>query len=430
MTLRPILFAAIAAAAVSPAGAQLLGPEDPLVRTVGAVTGTVDGALPDRLALGEAARVSLRRQQIAILAHDHPDEIVLDPKDEPAIRGEALAVSPSEEALAAAEAEGFEIARRTRLDELGVSLVVLRAPKGMSTRRAIRRLEKLDPQGTYDYNHVYLGSGAVGAAAAGAPAKAPSRPAGSVRVGLVDGGVETTHAAFAGLKISQRAFAGEGPVATAHGTAAAALIAGRDGDFEGAAPGASLYAADIFGGAPTGGSVDAIAAAFGWFASEGVAVVNASLVGPDNAGLRVVIRAALSKGMIIVAAVGNDGPSAPPLYPASYEGVIGVTAVDRKKRAIVEAARGEQVDFAAPGADMAAAGLDNGYYEVRGTSFAAPIVTGLIAARLASGASAADALAAEAEDLGKKGRDKTYGDGLVGEALRVSPKAFAAKEGE
>ena len=94
-------------------------------------------------------------------------------------------------------------------------------------------------------------------------------------------------------------------------------------------------------------------AAFGWMARERVAVINVSLVGPRNKLMERVVKTLVSRGHLIVAAVGNDGPAAPPLYPASYDGVIGVTAVDEKHRVLIEACRGKQVDFAAQGADIA-----------------------------------------------------------------------------
>ena len=128
----------------------------------------------------------------------------------------------------------------------------------------------------------------------------------------------------------------------------------------------------------------------------------------------------VNRGFVIVAAVGNDGPSSPPLYPASYPGVVGVTAVDGEHRVLVEACRGEQVDFAARGADMkAATQAPDVYGAVRGTSFAAPIV----AALLVEDVSAPDAAAREhalakwtraARDLGKRGRDDIYGAGELG----------------
>jgi subtilisin family serine protease len=151
---------------------------------------------------------------------------------------------------------------------------------------------------------------------------------------------------------------------------------------------------------------------------ERVPVINVSLVGPPNAVLEAVVSQVISRGFIIVAAVGNDGPAAKPLYPASYPGVIGVTAVDAHRRVLVEAARGPQVRFAAPGADMVAAKSPQGYEAVRGTSFAAPLVACLLAAQLGEPDSAAAAraindLAARAVHLGAHGLNPVYGYGLV-----------------
>ena len=111
--------------------------------------------------------------------------------------------------------------------------------------------------------------------------------------------------------------------------------------------------------------------------------------------------------------------TAPPLYPASYPHVIGVTAVDAHRRVLIEAARGSQVMFAAQGADMVAADTPRKFSAVRGTSFAAPIVAALLAQKLStpdlsSADAAVQALALQAIDLGPPGRDLTYGFGLVG----------------
>jgi subtilisin family serine protease len=86
---------------------------------------------------------------------------------------------------------------------------------------------------------------------------------------------------------------------------------------------------------------------------------------------------------------------------------------------LIEAARGNQVMFAARGADMSAADVGGKYAAIRGTSFAAPIVAALLAQSVSrpdlAGANAAiEALTQSAIDLGPKGRDLTYGFGLVG----------------
>jgi subtilisin family serine protease len=252
-----------------------------------------------------------------------------------------------------------------------------------------------------------------------------------VRIGLVDSGVDTSHPALAGVRIEQRGFAPGGVKPHPHGTAVASLMAGREAPFRGAAPGASLLVADVYGTGPTGGAADYIIRAMGWMAENRVPVVNVSLVGPPNAVMRAAVRAMASQGTLIVAAVGNDGPAAPPLYPASYPEAVAVTGVDAKGKVLVEASRAAHLDFAAPGADMAAATTGGGFAAVRGTSFAAPIVAGKLAGLMdgrspAAARSALEALTRQARDLGPKGVDKTYGRGVVGEDIRVAPKAVQA----
>jgi subtilisin family serine protease len=135
-------------------------------------------------------------------------------------------------------------------------------------------------------------------------------------------------------------------------------------------------------------------------------------VGPRNRVIEALVAQLAARGFIIVAAVGNDGPAARPLYPAAYPGVIGVTAVDARGRVLVEAGRGPQVDFAALGV------VGSGRNMLRGTSYAAPIVAGALAQRLrepdAQFANVVlDAVRASARDLGARGRDNIYGDGLI-----------------
>ena len=165
--------------------------------------------------------------------------------------------------------------------------------------------------------------------------------------------------------------------------------------------------------------MDIILEALGWMTEQRVGVIDVSLVGPKNLLLERIVGALIARGYILVAAVGNDGPAAPPLYPAAYPGVVGVTGVDARRQVLMEAERGPQVMFAAFGADIKAAGLDHRYAAVRGTSFAAPVVAALLAPMATSpdpqvSLEAIDALAKKAIDLGLPGRDLTYGFGFVG----------------
>lgn len=450
-------------------------PQVPL--TGAAVT---DDARSDLRMLRDVRRLAVRdliRRNRAVIQADHNGAAI--------VRGEILAVSPEQGAIDAVTAAGFTVLRTRVLEGLDAQIVVLGVPAGMDTLRALERVRALAPATQFDFNHVYTSSGvAVGGAAVdsgvdgeagaavgpqvgrrairlafpvGAAAAVTAAGGGATvaarigligggavhaavdaavtaatRIGLIDGGVDAAHPVFAGTSIHQHGCP-SGPVPDAHGTAVASLMIGRSADFHGSAPGAELYAADVYCGLPTGGAADAVADAFSWLAREHVPVINVSLVGPPNVTLETVIRLIIARGHLVVAAVGNDGPAAPPLYPASYPGVVGVTAVDAHRRVLFEAGRGPQVRFAAPGADMSAAKSLQTFELVRGTSFAAPIVAGLLAARLpapdpTAAQLAVDSLAQEAVDLGAAGPDPVYGAGLVGVGLAPEPR-LAGRQG-
>lgn len=377
--------------ASTPAAAQLGLPQVnvPSVPRVGDAL----GELPDagEVVDSEALR-DMRQLRIRQLLRTHRRVLEADPNGQPIIRSQILALAPSEAALAAARAASFSIVSTEDLSDLG-AMVTLRAPENMSTRRALRLLREADPQGVFDFDHLHIESGApapaLNAAAVGAAG-------GGARVGLIDSGVGENASVAA-----QRGFVGERAVAGAHGAAISALILS-------AAPTARLYVADIYGGSPVGGASSAMTRALAWLASERIPVINVSLVGPRNRIVEAAVAQMVRRGFLIVAAVGNDGPAAAPLYPASYDGVVGVTGVDRRGRVLIEAGRGPQVDFAALGVAGRA----------RGTSYAAPIVAGMLAnnAQNPSAQGAAQAvslLTRRARDLGARGRDDVYGAGLV-----------------
>jgi subtilisin family serine protease len=378
---------------------------------------------------------ALRADTVRSLLRDHAGVLEADPAGEPMRRQELVVLSPPRMALEAALAQGFVLLREQPLQGLDLMQVVLRAPPGMGTADALARLRTIDAALDADFNHLYTRSGDTrsgegGAAAVATATIAPPATA-QRRVGLIDSGVDRSHAALRGVDVRTWGCDAQPPVPTPHGTAVASLLVGRDSAFSGTAPGAQLHAADIWCGQPTGGALEQLAAALAWMARERVAVVNVSLVGPNNRVLDRAVRALIDKGHLVVAAVGNDGPAAPPLYPASYAGVVGVTGVTTSRRVLPEAAQGAQVLVAAPGAELAVARPGGGYAVARGTSFAAPLVAGLLAEQLSSpdrGAAAA-ALARvvdAAQDLGTPGRDTVFGLGLVAERNRVAPERAQA----
>lgn len=379
--------------------------------------------LLDRAPLPDLGR--LRVERLTGLLARHPDRLEADPFGNVAVRGEILAWSPSAAGLQAAAAAGLSVAREEDYAELGQRLVVFRVQEGKGqVASLLAALRSADPEGVYDFNHLFTGSGAHAGAGAG---PGPAAPAGSgPRVGLVDSGVDRSHAVFEDVDIRQWGCGGAQRPAP-HGTAVAALMVGRSAHFSGAAPGGSLYAADVYCDEPAGGSVDRIMGALGWLAREQVGVVNISLVGPRNAALARAVEAMLARGHLLVAAVGNDGPAAPPLFPASYPGVVGVSGVDRRGQVLPEAGRGPQVMFAAPGSHMVSAVPGSPpYRQVRGTSYAAPIVAALLARHVPrpdreAARRALAALAREAGGGNPGSVSNATGHGVVGAEVRIDP---------
>jgi len=456
-TCRCLLTALGLLAIAGPAAAQIALPGLPQLPG-GGLSRFGDTGLRDRLRerlldTAELPRKVALDQLRVLTANDllqrHPAQLERDPSGFPIVRREILAWSPSAAGLAAASAAGLVVAGKREMPEVGQTLVTFRVPDGVSTADALSALRAADPDGVYDFDHIYIGAdSATGGPAPVAPsaqaattaqpkaiapaaarlvtggAGATGAAGGDMRVGLVDSGVDARHEVFENARIVRW---GCGDVArpAPHGTAVGALMIGKSERFSGAAPGAKLFAADIYCDQPTGGSASQIVQALAWLAKEQVGVINISLVGPPNQMLGRVVQAMVARGHLLVAAVGNDGPNAAPLYPASYPGVVGVTGVDPKRHPLPEAARGPQVMFAAPGSQMAAAAIGTPPYKlVRGTSFASPLVAALLALKLPSpspalATEAVSALAASATSAG----DGT-GRGVVGENLRIPPSAF------
>jgi subtilisin family serine protease len=170
-------------------------------------------------------------------------------------------------------------------------------------------------------------------------------------------------------------------------------------------------------GAPAAAGVDDIVRAVEWLHASGIRLVNVSLAGPYNKILDRGLRAAADRGMVIVAAAGNDGFSAPPRYPAAFDFAIAVTAVDAGLDAYERAPRGDYIDFAAPGVDVFVPVGGGGRY-MSGTSIAAPFVTAVVAVGageggLGSAESVRADLARRSIDLGAAGPDDTFGAGLA-----------------
>ncbi len=355
----------------SPAG--ILNPIDSIAsQAIDNTDNVLDRNGLDRLPPAKLAErlVAARRARIADMLRRHRDSIELDDRREAARRGVVLLTGAKPASIEALRRVGYTVASET-VEGIDLPLARLTVPEGKSLANALKQVRSIAPEAEASADNLYFPGGAapkskVADLAGGSPVTSPA-------AGLIDGGV-ARHPSLT-VTIEQRGFARGAPRASAHGTAVASLISGS-GVIRGAAPGTPLLVADVYGDDPAGGSAFAIVRALGWMAARGVKVVTVSLAGPSNPLLAGAIRLARDKGLRIVAAVGNDGPAAPPAYPASYPDVVAVTGIDGRGRLLPEAGRARHVDFAAPGADMYAARTNGGKGRVRGTSFAAPLVAG------------------------------------------------------
>ena len=375
---------------------------------------TVGGLSQPIASSGAPSLLELRRLRLDQLIRTNRATVEGDGHGLPVRRGIVAVLDPDASGLRRALAGGFRIARDDQDAALGMRVVSLAVPNGGSARDGLKLLHKIAPELQADFDHLFEPAGGPLAPIAGMLAATSAASSGRT-VGMVDGGV-ASHPSLAGKSIEQHGFAGA-PQPTGHGTAVASLLVGNQGPFHGAATGARLLVADVYGGNRAAGSATAIVRALGWLAAHHPQVINVSLVGPPNKLVQRAIQIVQSRGIEVVAAVGNDGPAAPPQYPASYPGVVAVTAVDASGRALPEAGKATHLDFAAPGADMAAALPGNGYTRVRGTSFAAP----LAAARLLATGSPAR-LASEARP--GKGR---VGRGIVCGECRIDPRSVGIR---
>lgn len=352
-----------------------------------------------------------------------------EPAHEP---GELLVLWPSP---AAAERGAADIAARLKLQpterielpHLGRVLTVYRLASTLKAADLKSHLTLARGDWIVDYNTRYalLGQPRLYAASR-IGLRGPVKPARTVSIGLLDTAVDPI-AALRRASIVRRSFlrAGEKAAASAHGTALAALLVGEDAaaGFHGMAPGCALYAAEVVrrGEGRETTNVALLLRASDWLIGQSVEVINASLGGPPNRLLHELLAVLSLRGVPLVAAAGNDGPAAGPVYPAAYPDALAVTATDALDRIYAQANQGGYVDLSAPGVDLWVPGGAAGRY-VSGTSFAAALVTGAVALHLAAsaapsvsagGTSVEAALCRSARDLGRVGRDPVFGCGLL-----------------
>jgi hypothetical protein len=331
---------------------------------------------------------------------------------------------------------------------LGQSMVRMQTLPNQNTQNALNQLQN-DPRVLQAQpNYVYQKPAETTSASTnnlqyaltkiGLPADASSANGSGIVIAVIDSGVDVTHPDLANVVAKKfDAIGDRNPKPDNHGTAVAGIISGH-GLVRGVAPGASLLDVRAFksieNGRPRLATSFVLLRGIEWALTEQARILNLSFAGPQDPLLLRAIRLARSRDVILVAAAGNEGPSAPPVYPAAYDEVIAVTAIDPADALYAKANRGRYIAIAAPGVDILAPTTSKAHNLHTGTSFAAAHVSGIFALMLQrapklTSDEALGALISGARDLGRPGRDDEFGAGGAdaGHALARLPARAVRK---
>lgn len=205
-----------------------------------------------------------------------------------------------------------------------------------------------------------------------------------------------------------------------HGTAIAGTIAAKPNKYtiQGISQSVHLYDVKVLND-KGGGKIEDVVDGIEWSIKNNVDIINLSFgFQKDNKTLREAILKAISHGIIIVAAAGNNLGLYTD-YPAKYEEVISISSISKKLKVDPFAGKGK-VDYVAPGVNIPVLTTDeNKVSYVDGTSFSTAFATGIIANILEQSehplslTDIKEKLNKISLDLGEKGKDTAYGNGLI-----------------
>ena len=206
---------------------------------------------------------------------------------------------------------------------------------------------------------------------------------------------------------------------TGHGNAVASLLVADDRELSGLAPSIELLSIPVLDANGEGSAFD-LAKGIIAAVDAGANVISMSLGSYTNSALlKAAVDYAASAGVVLVGAAGNDGVNQV-LYPAAYDNVIAVGAVDANANAAGFSNTGGEISLAAPGVGINSAWTEgSGIASFSGTSAAVPCVVGVIANILSDyGGALTPAEAAEhvvnyTNDNGAPNKDETYGQGVL-----------------
>lgn len=203
-----------------------------------------------------------------------------------------------------------------------------------------------------------------------------------VRVAILDSGINKKHDDLVGRIAGEFNAINPGSEIIdnlGHGTAVAGVIAANNNKVGmiGIKPDLDIYSVKVLGDNGKG-SVESLAKGINWAIEQKVDIINISFGMPnDKPELKKAIMDAINAKIIVVASAGNNFGGKTD-YPANYDKVISVNAVDSKLNITKFSSKGK-VDFVAPGTDIITTTKTNSYDSVEGTSIATAFVTGIVA---------------------------------------------------
>ncbi len=249
----------------------------------------------------------------------------------------------------------------------------------------------------------------------------------NVKIAVLDTGISSTHpdlTVSGGINLVGKSKNNKWSDDNGHGTHVAGIIAARNNTIGvvGVAPDAQLYAVKVLD-AYGNGYISDVIEGIDWAVQNNMDVVSMSLgTTTYSQALNDTTANAYKAGILLVAAAGNNGDgnlsTDDVLYPAKFDSVIAVSAIDSNNVAPIWSADGEEVELTAPGVDIYSTWLNGGYANESGTSMAAPFVSGVAALVKGKNLSTTPleirhTLAYNVIDLGDAGKDRRYGFGLV-----------------
>lgn len=203
----------------------------------------------------------------------------------------------------------------------------------------------------------------------------------SINIAILDTGVDLDHPDLASKLVAIKNFTGSSTADDVHGhgthvAGIAAAITNNGVGVAGLGYSATIMNVKVLGDDGKG-YWSWVAQGIVWAADNGAEVINLSLGGSSGSStLESAINYAWNKGVVIVAAAGNNGNSAP-FYPAYYSNCVAVAAIDSVDRLASWSNYGDWVDVAAPGVSIYSTLKEGGYGYKSGTSMASPHVAGL-----------------------------------------------------